>query len=222
MKTSPKPSSYWSHSSAWLCLAALVVVVMTGGCGDRVSSSQSIDLVGQQFPMLLVWSPPADPEDPSGQGPLPCNNVRALRVDELDAKVAPLVETVTLDCEVGKGIEDEPDGITTVVAKLKPNAANFGGVPIVEIRMMDSAWGNDHQYLLDAPFNSSKETITASIRQHCLGNDPSSNPGSSTCVVTPEDMHKGIYIDRGEGGGLWAHPDPDDAQRTIFASAWSE
>jgi hypothetical protein len=61
--------------------------------------------------------------------------------------------------------------------------------------MMDSALGNDYEYVLDKPFKVNEKEF-----QQFAAN----------------------ALPTGEGGGLLAHPDPGNPQRTIFASAWSE
>jgi hypothetical protein len=197
---------------------AVGLLFIAGACGKGDASDPSIDLLGEQFPILKMNSQSADTVPPDKS---PCDTVRALGISELDAKLKSIVKTLTLECEVGKGIEGEPDAVTNLVAELKPSTATFGGVPIVEIRMMDSAWGNDYQYVLDVPFSANEEQLTASVRKHCQQIQGSSGDATN-CPVSKEDLHHGIYIDSGESGGLWAHPDPDNAQRTIFASAWSE
>jgi hypothetical protein len=201
-----------------LCFIALGLVVAVSGCGSGVASDQAIDLVGQPFPALTVTSESSQPLAP---GTSPCDTIRALSISEVADTYKPIIDSVTLTCEVGKGIEDEPD-VTTAVARVKPNTATFDGSPIIEIRMMDSAWGNDYQYVLAVPFTASEKQIAASTRKHCLLVAGRSSDDAKSCPVTQDSTHQGIYIDTGEGGGLWGHPDPANGEQTIFASAWSE
>jgi hypothetical protein len=200
-------------------LFALLIVV-SASVHAATGGAVGTDLVGRPFPSLKTTLTMTAETHP---GASPCDAVRAMRLDELDAEWAPMVADIALSCEVGQGIEDEPDANTTVVAKLRPKAAHFGGAPVVEIRMSDSAWGNDYQYVLDARFGSARQRLSTAIRAHCLKNsDAAADAPDTVCRIQGDGVHGGLYIDTGEGGGLWLHPDPDNPRRTIFASAWSE
>ena len=200
-------------------LFALLIVV-SASVRAATGGAVGTDLVGRPFPSLTTTLTTTEEMSP---GASPCAAVRALRLDELDAEWAPMVADIALSCEVGQGIEDEPDANTTVVAKLRPKAAHFGGAPVVEIRMSDSAWGNDYQYVLDARFGNARQRLSTAIRGHCLKNfEAAADAPDTVCRIQRDGVHGGLYIDTGEGGGLWVHPDPDNPRRTIFASAWSE
>lgn len=201
----------------------ILSIVAAAGTRGADGNSSGVDLVGQDFPSLKTTIESLESPEQAAPGASPCDAVRALRLDELDEIWKPMLAKIALTCEVGTGIEGEPDANTTVVATLKPKAAHFGGAPVVEVRMMDSAWGNDYQYVLDARFRAIKPRLTSAIRAHCLAvRGAAPDAPETVCRIEGDMIHGGLYIDTGEGGGLWAHPDPDNPRRTIFASAWSE
>jgi hypothetical protein len=179
-----------------------------------------VDLAGHNFPAL---SKTLDTTENASGTTSPCLRVRALRLNELDAKWKPLVANISLKCKVGEGFDNKPDANTTAIAKLKPGAANYAGVSILEIRMMDSAWGNDYQYVLNAPFSRIKKQLKLAIRNHCIKEQGITVAiTDNICAVVNDGQHGGLYLDTGEGGGIWLHPDPDNPNRSIYASAWSE
>jgi hypothetical protein len=183
------------------------------------TAAAGVNLVGQ-FPTL---SKTLEAPENLAKNASPCDLVKPLRTAELEGNWKSIVSSVDLKCEIGEGIENEPSANTNATAKLKPKAANFGGVAIIEIRMSDSAWGNDYQYVLDARFAKVKTQLKATIRKNCIKERGITTPlTDDVCPIENHGQYGGLYLDTGEGGGIWLHPDPDNPNRTIYASAWSE
>lgn len=184
------------------------------------TKASGVNLVSGNFPALSkTLDVPAKPSKDAS----PCDLVKALRINELAGNWKSIVASIELKCEIGKGIEDEPDANTLAIAKLKPKAAHFDGVAIIEIRMSDSAWGNDYQYVLDARFSSIQKKLKSAIRKNCIKQRGVTAPiTDDICRVENDGQHGGLYMSMGEGGGIWLHADSGNPNRTIYASAWSE
>jgi hypothetical protein len=206
------------HFNSLFLTSLLTCSISTTVHAQTIKKNDGVNLVGRNFPTLFkTLEAPSKTSKPVS----PCTLAKALRVAELEKEWKLLIASISLTCEVGKGIEDEPDANTTATAKLKPKAANFGGVPIIEIRMSDSAWGNDYQYVLNARFANIKKQLKSVIRKNCI-KEITVPITDDICRIENDGQHGGLYLDTGEGGGIWLHADPDNPNQTIYASAWSE
>ena len=179
-----------------------------------------LQLVGNDFPELAVHVPRYDME--GQQAALDCDQIRAKRIDELDPLWKKAVDRIHLDCDE-LSVENEGfDTIATVItAYLKPGAVQFAGVPVAEVRMMDSAQWGDRQYLLDKPYIDVVDAVQRHIESRCrMQQDDPTMLAQGDCTLVREA--EGLYLDTSEVGGIWLHPDQDDMQRTVYAEAWSD
>jgi hypothetical protein len=187
---------------------------------DTPVDAPVVRLIGSDFPELVVHVPRHDAL--GVQAALDCDQIRAKRVDELDPLWKRAVDCIHLDCD-DLGMESEAFGTvaTVVTAYLKPGAVQFAGVPVAEVRMMDSDLWGDRQYLLDRPYDGIVDAVQAHLESRCrMRQDHPSllAQGDCTLVRQPE----GLYLDTSEVGGIWLHPDQDDTQRTVYAEAWAD
>ncbi|MET0893120.1 MAG: hypothetical protein ABWY01_06075, partial [Pseudoxanthomonas sp.] len=118
--------------------------------------------------------------------------------------------------------DDGFDMATTIVTGfLRPGLVEFAGVPVAEVRMMDSELWGDHQYLLDRPYAEIRDAIRSFVESRCRAQSESSGAlVTSDCSLleTPE----GLYLRASEVGGIWMHPAQDEPQRTVYAEAWAD
>ena len=187
---------------------------------DTPVDAPVLRLVGSDFPELVVHVPRHDAM--GVQVALDCDQIRAKRIDELDPLWKQAVERIHLDCD-DLDVEDEAFGTvaTVITAYLKPGAAQFAGVPVVEVRMMDSDLWGDRQYLLDRPYAEIVDAVRAHLESRCrMQQDDPGVLAQGDCNLVHQD--EGLYLDTSEVGGIWLHPDQDDTQRTVYAEAWAD
>ena len=99
---------------------------------------------------------------------LSCDRIRSKRIDELDPLWKQAVERIHLDCQDLTGQDDGFDMAATVVTACSGRAmVQFAGVPVAEVRMMDSDLWGDHQYLLDRPYAEIRDIIKAFVESRC-------------------------------------------------------
>lgn len=213
-------------------LASFLIAATTASASaaPRVSSAEkAVDLAKRDFPRLIAPFPndsidTSEPDTPTASASPPSDPCAAVRPGtdaELGQDWAPLIAHIKVSCEVGKGIEDEPDPVTATIATLKPGAAHFAGVPAIEIRMYESAWGSDYQYILDAPYAKvARRLKTAVLARHRENYDIHADVDLND-LFEPIPDSKGFLL-RSESGGIWVHPDADDPKRTMYASTFAE
>ncbi|NDK39130.1 hypothetical protein DT603_09785 [Pseudoxanthomonas gei] len=179
-----------------------------------------LQLSGNDFPELVVISRETDANGESGM--LSCDRIRSKRIDELDPLWKQAVERIHLDCEdLGEHEDGANMAATVVTGFLKPGQVQFAGVPVAEVRLMDSELWGDHQYLLDRPFTEIRDAIKTFVESRCRAQSESSGAlVTSDCnlLETPE----GVYLQTSEVGGIWMHPSQDEPQRTVYAEAWAD
>lgn len=197
------------------CLLALAAAA-------PVSATQQapvLQLSGNDFPELVVLSRELDTEgEPVA---LSCDRIRSKRIDELDPLWKQAVERIHLDCQ---DLTEQDEGFdmaaTIVTGFLKPGLVQFAGVPVAEVRMMDSELWGDHQYLLDQPYAEIRETIKTFVESRCGAQENSGALVATDCSLV--ETTEGLYLETGELGGIWLHPAQDQPQRTVYAEAWSD
>ena len=97
----------------------------------------------------------------------------------------------------------------------------FVGIPVAEVRLMNSELWSDRQYLLDRPYAGIHAQIARHLQSRCrTRQDTPGLLGVSSCELHEEAG--GLYLETGGQGGIWVHPDPDDQAMTIYAEAWSD
>lgn len=156
----------------------------------------------------------------SGKG---CAPVHAGRLDELKPPWRGRVARISVKCEPMPGIDGEPDASIAAVAVLKPGTVALQGIAVVELRTSESWAHGETNYVLKARYDAIADKLTAHVRRQCLAGwkQTEAAPGG-WCAVSADAEHRGVFIQTGELGGIWLHPDPDDSARTIYADAWSE
>jgi hypothetical protein len=173
---------------------------------------------GGDFPELVVHLPALDAV--GAPMPLDCAQVRARRIDELDPVWKHLVERIHLDCEP-LAIDDATGTIaTTLTAYLRPGAVQLAGAPVTEVRLMDSELWSDRQYVVGRPFADAADALAAHVSMRCaMAQDDPAALGMGDCDLVR--TKRAVFVDSG-AVGIWIHPDPYDAARTVYAEAWAE
>ena len=110
---------------------------------------------------------------------------------------------------------------TVATGFLRPGMVEFAGIPVVEVRLMDSELWGDHEYILDRPYAEVGEALGRFVESHCRApQDNQEALARSTCEVT--ETGEGMYLEAGPLGGIWIHPERGDPQRTVYAEAWAD
>lgn len=179
-----------------------------------------LQLSGDDFPALIVHQPVRD--EVGVLLPLACDQIRGKRIDEMDPLWKQVVERIHVDCDDLKQETAGFDMVATVAtAFLRPGMVEFAGIPVVEVRLMDSEMWGDHQYILDRPYAAIGKALEHFVESHCRASrDNKQALARSTCELT--ETEEGMYLEAGPLGGIWIHPQQDHPQRTVYAEAWAE
>ncbi|MEO6519973.1 MAG: hypothetical protein ABIO17_13455 [Pseudoxanthomonas sp.] len=202
-----------------LIAAAGLLALATAGVTAAAQPAPVLQLSGHDFPELLVKL-----RETGANGEpvaLSCDRIRSKRIDELDPLWKQAVERIHVDCQ---DLNEHDDGFdmtaTMVTGFLKAGQVQFAGMPVTEVRLMDSELWGDHQYLLDRPYAEIRETLKTFLAARCRAQQDSSRAlVASPCSVL--ETGEGLYLQAGESGGIWMHPAPEAPQRTVYAEAWS-
>lgn len=184
-----------------------------------------LQLSGDDFPVLIAHQPARDGND--DLLPVACEQIRGKRIDELDPLWKQAVERIHVDCD---DLERETTGFdmvaTVVTGFLRPGTVEFAGIPVAEVRLMDSEMWGDHEYILDRPYAEIREALERFVESHCRASQDNASQENlqalprNTCELT--ETADGMYLEAGPLGGIWIHPERDDPRRTVYAEAWAD
>ena len=179
-----------------------------------------LQLSGGDFPVLVVHQPARD--ENGVQLPLACGQIRGKRIDELDPLWKQVVERIHVDCyDLGKETAGVDMVATVATGFLRPGMVEFAGIPVAEVRLMDSEMWGDHEYILDRPYADIREALERFVEANCgASRDNRQALPRNTCE--PTETAGGIYLEAGPVGGIWIHPEHDDPQRTVYAEVWAD
>jgi hypothetical protein len=206
-----------------LVLATLPVQAGTPPAAAPIRAPAEVPVLrvaGNDFPQLVMHIPRHDAL--GVQAVLDCDQIRAKRIDELDPLWKKAVERIHLDCDdLGGDAEGIGSVATVATAYLKPGAVQFAGIPVVEVRMMESDLWGDRQYLLERGYAEIVDAVQAHLESQCrMRQDDPGLLAQGDCSVLRQA--EGLYLETSEIGGTWLHPDQDDTQRTVYAEAWAD
>ena len=179
-----------------------------------------LQLSGGDFPELTVHRPVFD--ERNNQRAMACDQMRAKRIDELDPLWKRAMDRIHFDCE---DLTEEDAGFdmvaTVATAFLRPGMVQFAGLPVAEVRMMDSDLWSDHQYVLQQSYAQARTKLRDFIESRCRAQqDQAGALVERGCSLTETD--EGLYLEASELGGIWVHPEQGDPARTVYAEAWSD
>ena len=175
---------------------------------------------GDDFPSLIVHQPVL--EESGLPAALSCAQIRGKRLDELDPLWKRATGRIHLECD---DLTMESAGFdmvaTTATAYLLPGAVQFAGIPVAEVRLMNSELWSDRQYVLGRPYAEIREKVASYLQSRCrTRQDTPGLLGAYSCELHEEA--DGLYLETGDQGGIWVHPDPDNPAMTLYAEAWSD
>ena len=138
---------------------------------------------GDDFPSLIVHQPML--QESGLPAPLSCAQIRGKRVDELDPLWKKATGRIHLECD---DLTLESAGFdmvaTTATAYLLPGAVQFVGIPVAEVRLMNSELWSDRQYLLDRPYAGIHAQIARHLQSRCrTRQDTPGLLGASDCEI---------------------------------------
>ena len=177
-----------------------------------------LQVSGDDFPSLIVHQPVL--EESGLPAALSCAQIRSKRVDELDPLWKRATGRIHLECD---DLTLESAGFdlvaTMATAYLLPGAVQFAGIPVAEVRLMNSELWSDRQYVL-ARLNASTGRPLPWQSRCRTRQDTPGLLGVSDCEILAEA--DGLYLETGDQGGIWLHPDPDNPAMTLYAEVWSD
>ena len=179
-----------------------------------------LQLSGDDFPVLIAHQPARD--ENGVLLPLACDQIRGKRIDELDPLWKQAVERIHVDCD---DLRQEVTGFdmiaTSATGFLRPGMVEFAGIPVIEVRLMDSEMWSDHEYILDRPYEEVGAALERFVESHCrVAQDNRKALVRNTCELT--ETSEGMYLEAGPLGGIWIHAQQDDPRRTVYAEAWAD
>lgn len=210
------------HLPSVLLLTLSLLLAVSGRVAAQVENRPApvLQLSGNDFPQLVQHLPAL------GENglplPLDCTQIRARRVDELDPLWKQAVGRIHLDCEDLTVDNAGFDMVATVItAFLKPGKVQFAGLPVTEIRLMDSELWTDHQYVLDRSYADIREHLKRFAQARCRARrDDPTQVVHGECTLREDEL--GLYLEGAAPGGVWIHADPEDPRKTLYAEAWAD
>ena len=205
------------------CLLATTVfpgLATTPAPASPAAAAPVLRLSGDDFPVLIVHRPVRD--ENGDLLPMACDQIRGKRIDELDPLWKQAVERIHVDCDDLKQETAGFDMVATVATGfLRPGTVEFAGLPVAEVRLMDSELWGDHEYILDRPYAEAGETLEHFVESHCRSSQDQREalPGNTCELVKTAE---GMYLEAGPLGGVWIHPEQDNPRRTVYAEAWAD
>ena len=204
--------------------AGLLLAAAARARAEDLSPPAALQVRGGDFPALVLTLAPDVAYAEDGRPPAPdCSRVRARRLDELPLPWRRHVTSVQLDCDAAT-VDDAGDETLAITSRalLKPERVRLAGLPVAEVRLMDSERWGDHQYVIEAPYEAAATALQAHVEGACrerrLREETASTPSACKMSVTGT----GLFLPTDDISGIWIHPDPDDAQRTLYAEAWAD
>lgn len=180
--------------------------------GARVHAGEAgtpgpLQVTGGDFPALVMVVPG-------------CDRIRARRLDELPPGWSSRVAQVELDCEEALA-DDAQQALTAVTARarLRADQVHLAGLPVLEVRLMDSSRWGDHQYVVDAPYEQAAPPLRRFLETACQAR---ALAGETQVPCTMVDTGDGLYLATGDTSGQWIHADPDHAGQTLYVEAWAD
>lgn len=198
-------------------------LLASAACSSIAATPQAspvLQLSGDDFPVLIAHQPARD--ENGVLLPPACDQIRGKRIDELDPLWKQAVERIHVDCD---DLTQEAAGVDMIVTVatgfLRPGLVEFAGIPVLEVRLMDSEMWGDHQYILDRSYPGIGEALERFVESHCrAAQDNRQAPLHNSCELTR--TAEGMYLEAGPLGGIWIHPEQGDPRRTVYAEAWAD
>ena len=192
--------------------------------GARVHAGEAgtpgpLQVTGGDFPALVMVVP--DDHAGGSRDAMPgCDRIRARRLDELPPGWSSRVAQVELDCEEALA-DDAQQALTAVTARARSHAdqVHLAGLPVLEVRLMDSSRWGDHQYVVDAPYEQAAPPLRRFLETACQAR---ALAGEMQAPCTMVDTGDGLYLATGDTSGQWIHADPDHAGQTLYVEAWAD
>ena len=201
-------------------LFALLLMTTLAPVGVVHAQAPVLQLSGGDFPDLTVHRPVFD--ERNNQLAMACDQMRAKRIDELDPLWKRAMDRIHFDCE---DLTEEDAGFamvaTVATGFLQPGMVQFAGLPVAEVRMMDSDLWSDHQYVLQQSYAEARTKLRDFIQSRCRAQqDREGALVERGCSLI--ETEERLYLEASELGGIWVHPEEGDPARTVYAEAWSD
>lgn len=200
--------------------AGLLLVAGThANAADKVASP-FLHVAGGDFPALVMVVPGDHATHALGAAP-GCERIRARRLDELAPGWRQRVARVELDCDDAVA-DDQSEPLTAVNARalLHPERVWLAGLPVMEVRLMDSQRWGDHQYVLATPYVAAAPALRRFVEDACREQATAQETVNTACTML--EAEDGLYLPAGDAGGIWIHADPEDDTRTLYVEAWAD
>lgn len=192
----------------------------------------AFEVAGSDFPLLIRPTGAKPGTDADGRPLSPgCESVRAKRVDELFFPWNRAIERVHVDCQPMDGEEDgSMDGngetralpVITATAYLRAGHVRLAGLPVIEIRLIDSGSWSDRQYVIANRFENAVAALQHHVETRCLQQAQLAEREEEEDACRMIEAIGARYLPTHDLGGIWLYPDPDDPKITLYAEVWAE
>jgi hypothetical protein len=212
-----------------MALTVVAASSLLGACkpsGDTAPSSAStptavaatpaqakLEVVGNDFPELIVYASENAAAAASQTPADPCAGVRAARLAELKNGWPAAIEQIAFECGRDSDNPDEETPNTTAVATLRDGAVTMHGLPVIEIRVSASGYGDERRYILAGSFAQHGKTLLAKIMDSCRARPMPCEPPAG------DDS---FYLQTSEIGGIRIEQDETDPQRIVYSEVQGE
>lgn len=204
--------------------AGLLLATSVRVRAEELPAPKPLQVHGGDFPALVLTLPPDLAYAADGRPARPdCDHVRARRLDELPLSWRAHVTSVQLDCDAAT-VDDEGEQTMAVSARavIRPARVRLAGLPVSEVRLMDSERWGDHQYVVDARYEDALPALRQHVESACRERQMRDESLAVATDCTMSVTGTGLFLSTDEVSGIWIHPDPEDGQRTLYAEAWAD
>jgi hypothetical protein len=210
-------------------LTAAVAVSLLSGCQreqpDRVPQSTApattpppgtqtmIDVVGGDFPELMADDHPTTPASGAHANADPCAGMHAKRIADMDARWSGAIAQIALEC--GRDQDEETPNLT-VKATLRADTVVMFGIPVTEVHVSTSGYGDTRQYVLAGSFQQQGKALLAKILDSCRART------KQPCEDALAESDTSYYLQTSEIGGIRLDADENNPQQIVYSEISGE
>ncbi len=173
----------------------------------------TLEVVGGDFPDLIADERKTEPAGDSQTAADPCAGLRATRISELKGAWPAAIEQIAFEC--GRE-QDEDTPNTTATATLRANTVTMHGLPVIEVRVSESGYGDARQYTLAGSFPTQGKMLLENITKTCRAR------AALPCTDAAVESDTSYYLQTSEIGGIRIEQDEKNSQQIVYAEVSGE
>jgi hypothetical protein len=210
-------------------LSAATAVVLVSACTQREQPDKAtpstqpampppftqtmIDVVGGDFPELMVDEHGKAAASDAHTDTDPCAGMRAKRLGEMDARWSGAIAQIAFEC--GRD-QDEDTPSLTAKATLHADKVVMFGIPVAEVRVSESGYGDTRQYVLAGAFQQQGKALLAKVLETCRART------QLRCEDAAAESDTSYYLQTSEISGIRLEPDKNNLQRMVYTEISGE